>query len=87
MKTTNPKRIEITQQMIDSFAPGCSVNNPLTMALKEQVYLDATEIIIHGDEIYVDGRMLVPLPQTVQWMNDWHKGRKVKPSTLGYYEA
>jgi hypothetical protein len=81
------KRITITQEAIDEFAPGDPTNNPVVIALKEQCFPDATEIVVHGDEIFVDGMLIKPTVSTVRWMNAFHAGRRVVPCLLGYYES
>lgn len=86
MRMGSVKRIEITSVMLSTMIPGCSVNNPVTTALKEQVYLAAREIVVAADEIYVDGVMLIPMTDTIKFIADWHAGRKLKPCILGFRE-
>ena len=86
MRTAPMKRLTITQEMIDQCVPGCSVNNPLTIAFKTQIYYDAREIVVHGDEVYIDRRLVRPTVPMIRWMIDWNKGKIVKPCILGFTE-
>jgi hypothetical protein len=86
MRTGNVKQISVTQEMIDSMVPGCCVNNSVTVALKEQSYPHAKEIVVNGDEIYIDKVLIHPVHSTVKFIKDWHAGRRVKPCILGFRE-
>lgn len=86
MRTMNVKKLTITQEMIDQCVPGCSVNNPLTIAFKTQIYYDAREIVVNGDEVYVDRRLVRATVPMIRWMIEWHRGKKVKPCILGFIE-
>jgi hypothetical protein len=80
------KRVSITSDMIAEFIRGDEINNPIVAALKEQCFPDATEILLHGDELYIDRVLYQPTIQMIRWMNAWNTGRKVEPCILGYYE-
>lgn len=82
----NRVRIEIDQTLVDTFVPGCPWNSPVTVALKEQIFHEATEIVDCGDEVYVDGQLLVPTTESLRWMNRWRRAgvHKVCPTVLEF---
>lgn len=79
------KKVNVTTEMIEMFTPGDITNNPVTIALKEQLFPDANEIIVTGEGIWVDGAMIAPQLETTRFINDWNKGKKVQPMILGFY--
>lgn len=86
MKTLTPKSITVTHEAIETLVRGCPWNNPITVALKEQGFPDANEIVVHGnDEIYVDGMAVFPTIAMIRFIKDWNSGKKVVPMCLGYH--
>lgn len=79
------KQLNVTMEMIESFAPGDPTNNPVAVALKEQLFPDASEILVTGESIFVDGAMISPKLETTRFINDFNKGKKVQPMILGVY--
>jgi hypothetical protein len=80
------KRIQVTEEQIKTFARGCQWNNPIAIAMKEQAFPSAREILVTPDEIYVDGCMVTPSLDMIRWMNRWEAGKSVEPMILGYYD-
>lgn len=81
------KEILITTEYIDLYVPGDSTNNPISHAMKKDAFRNANEIIVHADEIWIDGQLIIPTLQMTRWVNDWNNFRKVSPSILGYRVA
>lgn len=78
--------VVISQDSINTLARGCPYNNPIAVALKEQGFPDANEIIVHGDdEIYIDGKPITPTLPMIRFIKDWNSGKKVVPMVLGYH--
>lgn len=83
--TATLKKVNVTIEMIEMFAPGCPYNNPIAIAIKEQLFPEAGEILVTGEGIYVDGKLISPQRETTRFILDWNKGKKVVPMILGFY--
>lgn len=75
-------RFIVTREMIETYARGCSINNPITAAIKSDAFPGATEIVVLPDEVYIDRQLFVPTLQTTRWIVRWNQGLRVKPSEL-----
>lgn len=85
MRTMSQKIITIEQETINTLARGCPWNNPVAVALKEQAFPEARQILVHTEEdIYVDGMPILPSLSMIRFIKDWNAGRKVVPTVLGY---
>jgi hypothetical protein len=83
--TATLKQVNVTQEMIETYCGECPYNNPIAAAIKEQLYPDASEIIVTGEGVYVDKVLISPKLATTQFINDWFRGRKVQPMILGFW--
>lgn len=76
------KIFKVTDEYIETYARGDPFNNPIVCAIKEQVFPDAQEIIVHDDEVYIDGELWELCIEAVRFMIDWDKGKRVQPMIL-----
>jgi hypothetical protein len=77
------KMFKVTEEYIHGFAR-CEdpINNPVALAIKQQVFPHAADIVVQGEDVLVDGEMWTLCIAGIRFLNKWNLGRRVDEQYL-----
>ena len=72
-------KVRITQKDIDGGMPESACNCPFALRLKAKGY---TEVAVQPRHVLIDNEVYVLSVPAVRWIDDFDRGREVKPGTF-----
>ena len=77
------KMFKVTEDAIHELAR-CEdpINNPVALAIMQQVFPHAVEVMVQGEDVIVDGEMWTLCIAGVRFLNKWISGKRVDEQYL-----